>query len=439
MSTVDLQGHRVTIVGINYAPEMTGIGPYTRAMAQSLVQAGAGVHMITGMPHYPQWSVDDPAYASGNYWHETDGHVRVTRCRHWVPPQSTLKNRARMESSFFARALRTLLRDRSDLVIAVTPSLAGLGAAAFGAKGRRLAAVVQDLTGVAACETGAAGQRVGSALRGSEYSLLRRCSRVGVISTEFGRTLRHNGLLQERIVDLPNFSHIDRIDISATAARQRLGWHPDRFTVVHTGNMGAKQGLEAVVEAARIGAAAGADIDFVLMGDGNERRQLESAAEGIRHLRILPPVSAQDYPQVLAAADLLLINELPGVSGMSLPSKLTSYAAAGKPILAAVDPSGITANYLRDMHFGHIIESGSGANLVRAAQGLREDQPRLESLARASRRVHLTAYDKGAAYGRYQSFAADLLQSNHAAAIPKQSSPQTAGMLNPATIRHTHA
>ena len=127
MSTVDLEDRRVTIVGINYAPEVTGIGPYTTALARSLTEAGAGVHVITGLPHYPKWSVDDPAYATGNYWHETDGAVRLTRCRHWVPPQSTLKDRARMESTFFARALRTLRRDRSDLVIAITPSLGRIG------------------------------------------------------------------------------------------------------------------------------------------------------------------------------------------------------------------------------------------------------------------------------------------------------------------------
>lgn len=432
MTAVDLEDLRVTMVGINYAPEVTGIGPYTTAMANSLVEAGAGVHVITGLPHYPQWSVNDPAYATGNYWREADGAVRLTRCRHWVPPQSTLKDRARMESTFFARALRTLLRDQSDLVIAITPSLAGLGAAAAGSGRRPFAAVVQDLTGNAACETSGASDRVGAGLRAAEYGLLKRCAKVGVITTDFGRTLSQAGLRQDQLVDLPNFSHIETIKSSITDARHRLGWRADRFTVVHTGNMGAKQGLHTVVEAAALSYETGADIDFVLMGDGNHRAMLESISAGIPGLRILPPVSAEDYPYVLAAADVVLIHELPGVKMMSLPSKLTSYAAAGKPILAAVDPDGITAHYLRDMQFGHVVQSGDAQTLLEAAVSLRANAVHRQALARASRRVHQNAYGKGAAYQRYQAFAESLLPYR---AVKKRQGPrQPSGLPRPGAV-----
>lgn len=408
MSAIDLEDRKVTIVGINYAPEVTGIGPYTTAMARALTEVGARVHVITGIPHYPQWSVEDAAYDTGNYWHESDHGVRLTRCRHWVPPQSTLKDRARMESSFFARALRILLRDRSELVIAVTPSLAGLGVAAAGSGRRPFAAVVQDLTGNAASETGA-GDRVGAGLRAAEYGLLKRCAKVGVITSDFGRTLTEAGIRDDQLVDLPNFSHIAASTSSTMEARRRLGWRADRFTVVHTGNMGAKQGLHTVIEAAALSYEYGADIDFVLMGDGNHRAMLESISTGIPGLRILPPASAEDYPYVLAAADVVLINELPGVKMMSLPSKLTSYAAAGKPILAAVDPDGITAHYLGAMQFGHVVQSGDALTLLDAARSLRDNAIHRQALARASRRMHQTAYGKGAAYQRYQAFAASLL------------------------------
>ena len=287
---------------------------------------------------------------------------------------------------------------------------------------------------------------MGSGLRATEYGLLKRCVKVGVITTDFGRTLSQAGVRADQLVDLPNFSHITSISASTAEARRRLGWRPDRFTVVHTGNMGAKQGLETVVEAARLSHASGAGIDFVLMGDGNQRAALEAMAANVPGLRILPPTSCEDYPYVLAAADVLLINELPGVKMMSLPSKLTSYAAAGKPILAAVDPDGITAHYLRDMRFGHVVGSGSGRGLLDAARPAEPDAPRLEALADASRRVHRTAFDKGAAYGRYQAFAESMLVSPKATAqavsyrrnlsvIPQQQQPS----LRPAVAFSTPA
>ena len=327
----DLAGRTVTVVGINYAPEPTGIAPYTTALAHALSEAGAKVHVITGLPHYPQWSVDDPRFASGSYFTELDGTIQVTRCRHFVPKHPDLVGRMRLEATFLARAAPMVLRDRSDLVITVTPSMAGMAAGVLGRKHRPVAAIVQDLTGNAASETGAAKAWVGALISRVEHRLLRRCRRVGVITADFGVDLVGAGVAQDALVDLPNFTHIQPLDVSTAVARRQLGWDAGRFVVVHTGNMGAKQGLMAVVDAARLAQRDHIDLDFVLVGDGNQRQALEVAARGITSLRMLPPVSAEQYPLVLAAADVLLVNELPGVRQMSLPSKLTSYAASGKP------------------------------------------------------------------------------------------------------------
>ncbi len=48
-----LTGRRITVVGINYAPEPSGIAPYTTALARALSEAGAAVHVITGLPQLP--------------------------------------------------------------------------------------------------------------------------------------------------------------------------------------------------------------------------------------------------------------------------------------------------------------------------------------------------------------------------------------------------
>lgn len=55
-------GRRVLIVGINYAPEQVGIGPYSAGLAEALVARGHRVAMIAGKPYYPKWRVD-PAFA----------------------------------------------------------------------------------------------------------------------------------------------------------------------------------------------------------------------------------------------------------------------------------------------------------------------------------------------------------------------------------------
>ncbi|XGU20959.1 glycosyltransferase [Rhodococcus sp. 3Y1] len=132
-----------------------------------------------------------------------------------------------------------------------------------------------------------------------------------------------------------------------TAARTKFGWSPDETIVLHTGNMGVKQGLENVVEAARLADEQSLPIRSVLVGDGNQRPNLEAAAVGVDRIDFVRPLDDQDFRTAMAAADVLLVNEAPGIVGMAVPSKLTSYFSSGTPIVAATDVASTTADEIR--------------------------------------------------------------------------------------------
>jgi len=127
---------------------------------------------------------------------------------------------------------------------------------------------------------------------------------------------------------------------------------------MHAGNMGLKQGLENIVKAGRLAAKDEKTMRFVLMGDGSQRKQLERLALGAANIEFLPPAPSDTYSDLLAAADILLINEAETVFDMSLPSKLTSYLMAGRPVVAAVSPLGGTALEVERSGAGSVIESG---------------------------------------------------------------------------------
>ncbi|WP_460868718.1 glycosyltransferase [Rhodococcus aerolatus] len=364
-----LVGVSVCVVGINYEPEQTGIAPYTTALAQALLAAGARVRVVTGVPHYPQWRITDAKYRRGLRWAEEIDGVTVTRVRHAVPRRSTLRARLGMELTFLVQAARVLVRDRSDVVVAVSPSLSGLAAAVLTRRGRRLAAVVQDLTGSGAAESGTTGSRVAAVIGAAEFALLRRVDAVGVVSEGFRSSAVGRGVPAETVVDVRNFTHIEPSAVGVSEARERLGWARDRVTVVHTGNMGRKQGLELAIEAAR-----GADFDLVLVGDGNERATLEQHAAGLPNVHFVDPLSREDYPLALAAADVLLLNERVGVKEMSLPSKITSYVCAGRPIVAAVEPGGATHRELTRYGAAHLVAPGSPTELSGGVARLGADQ-----------------------------------------------------------------
>ena len=121
---------------------------------------------------------------------------------------------------------------------------------------------------------------------------------------------------------------------------------------LHAGNMGYKQGLENVVTAAELASRSGSRARFVLLGDGNQRAGWKQPVPVSGLWSSCHRSARTEFPAALGAANVLLVNERPGVAQMAVPSKLTSYFRSGKPILAATDVSGFTA--------GELAASGAG-------------------------------------------------------------------------------
>jgi glycosyltransferase involved in cell wall biosynthesis len=399
----------ICLVTVNYEPETTGIAPYATALARTLRDAGARVQVIAGIPHYPEWAVHD-SYRGRLRWDEDADGVRLTRFRHTVPRRARFLGRLHMEASFGALALPAVRQSRADALIAVTPALAGLAVAVAGARGRPLGAIVQDLTGNAARQSGTAGSRISSWISDAEYRLLRSADRVGVITPRFADVLVRHGVSHARIRDVANFTHIEPVAATTSQARERLGWRSTPFTVLHTGNMGRKQSLDTVITAARLAAARGAEIEFVLLGHGNQRRELERRATGLRNVRFIDPLGTDQYPYALAAADALLLCEQPGVQEMSLPSKLTSYVAARRPIIASIQTGGITHDIVSRHGAALVAPAGDATALLDAILRIRSDSDLRERLLRGAA-VLAEGYDQDAARERYVQFALEVLQS----------------------------
>lgn len=400
---------RILVAGINYAPEVTGIAPYTTGLAEGLAQRGHTVDVWTGLPHYPQWQI-----ASG--WEGaadttiTSNHVRVRRFHHYVPASPSLWNRLLMELSF-GRHIVSAHLSHPDLILAVTPTLVASAMLVARARAERIpvALIVQDLYGLGVQETGAGGGMVGTTASSTEAAVFRQADAVSVIHEHFRQTVLSMGVPDDHITVIRNWSHLGAPRAhqtlpDTTAARARFGWRDDEIVVLHTGNMGVKQGLDNVVDAARVAAARELPVRFVLVGDGNQRRHLEEIARGVGRFEIIEPLPDDEYRAALAAADLLLVNELPGVSGMSVPSKLTTYFAAGRPVLGAVDPNGVTASEIVDSGAGIVVPPGDPVALAENAHRLAADRARCAGLSARGPVYAATVLGAESAIDRYEQW-----------------------------------
>jgi colanic acid biosynthesis glycosyl transferase WcaI len=377
------RGRRLLLVSTNYAPEQAGIGPYATQIAEHLAGAGeAGwteVHVLAGMPHYPAWRTD-PAYRGVWRTEEERAGVLVHRRRHTVPARQTAARRALYEASILTHGLLAPPRmPRPDAVLAQLPSLAGgvIGARIARRYGVPYVPVVQDLMGAAAAQSGIrGGDRAAAAAGAVEAYVLRGATLVGVIHETFVDKVAAMGVDRDRIRLVPNWSHVARRLRPRGETRARLGWREGRTVVLHSGNMGLKQGLDVLVEAAR----QAPDVHVVLMGDGNQRERLRTLGAGLPNLHFLAPADEAEFPDVLAAADVLAVTQRASVLDMSIPSKLTSYFAAGRPVVASVAEKGGTADEVRRSQTGVLVPPENPAALLAAVRKLAEDPAAADAL-----------------------------------------------------------
>lgn len=348
---------RILIIAMNYHPEPSGTAPYTTGLAEYLVKSGHHVEVYSGLPHYPEWEVS--VEYRQNKRRETIKGVHVRRFSHHVPKSPARINRLAHEASFAAQILSTKVR-KADAVVSVSPPLFGAAAAMRVAKKLRvpLIVVVQDIYATAAAGLGTL-RSAATALAQVEKSILHGADKVITINNSFRAMLGEmHSIDSQRIEVVRNWSNIEFIqfsDAERVKKRQQLGWE-GKVVMLHAGNMGEKQGLDILVKQAR-GWDARKQL-LVLLGGGNQKPSLVEKSRGCDSVSFLGSVDDTEYAQTLNASDLLVVNEQPGVSQMSMPSKVSSYFAASRPVVACTDAEGELGRLLGTEGIGRVILPG---------------------------------------------------------------------------------
>jgi glycosyltransferase involved in cell wall biosynthesis len=249
----------------------------------------------------------------------------------------------------------------------ISPTLAGASVAVAAARRSGVPCLLwfQDLMGQAAEQSGIkGGDRVAGAVRKTEHILARQADSVVVCSEGYRGYFENAGVSPHNVHVVRNWSLLPPGTVSKRTARAQFDFRADQTVVVHSGNMGAKQGLEVVLEAA----AGAPDVLFVLQGNGSERVSLEAAvdARNLTNVEFLPSLSPEDLVNLLRAADVLLLTQRASVTDMSLPSKLTAYIPAHTPIVASVSADSEAAALLDEAATGRVVEPGNAEVLVHA-------------------------------------------------------------------------
>jgi colanic acid biosynthesis glycosyl transferase WcaI len=396
----------ILILGINYAPEPVGVGPYTTGMATSLAGAGHSVTVICAKPYYPEWRVD-PAFAGTGVRRSQEDGVRVVRLPIYVPAVPNGRRRLLHHASFAIRALPTMLAEaqrlKPDVVIGIAPSLisaftARLASRVFGAK---FWLHVQDFEVEAAFATGLLSDR-GMAARAARsfetWSL--DADYISTISPQMCAKLVERGIAPDRVVEFRNWANIDDVKPLRQPSPFRAQWGIERPNVaLYSGNIANKQGIEIVIDAARL-LAGRRDLQFVVCGNGPNRTRLIEAAEGLDNIRFFDLQPMDRLSDLLGLASVHLLPQIAGAADLVLPSKLTNMLASGRPMVATA-PGG-TGLALEVEGCGLVTEPGDPAAFAGAVERLLDDDDLRAALGAAARARAIGTWSKTTILTRFE-------------------------------------
>jgi glycosyltransferase involved in cell wall biosynthesis len=365
--------NRLWFVSELYYPEEVSTGYYVTKTAEGLA-VDRPVEAICAQPTYAARGTRAPR-------NEVHRNVRIHRCRTTTLDKDNslfrLVNLLTVTVSFFVEILARVRRREIVLVATNPPTVPLLALIASRLRGARCVLMMQDVYPEALVAGGwmPAESLPVRLLRRVQRTMYHSMDRIVVLGRDMKDLVSSNMTRhRDRIRIIPNWADLEEIRPAAREDNTLLRDLRllDRFVLQYSGNMGRTHDLEHLVEAAR---RLGDRAHFLFIGAGARKRWLESTvnAEKLGNVTILPLAPRSELNTSLNACDAAIVSFQPGMSGVSVPSRMYNVMAAGKPILAMADRDSELARVLQEEAVGRVVLPGDIDGLVGAIEELRND------------------------------------------------------------------
>ncbi|MEP4652018.1 MAG: glycosyltransferase family 4 protein, partial [Ilumatobacter sp.] len=413
----------VVVICPHFAPDNAPTGTVMTRIVGELVALGHRVHVVTALPWYRTHSIEE-GWTGSWIRREDTPWGSITRVHPF--PGDDKSNLVRRAVGFIGYSVLAGIQGlraggwfrRAEAVIAMSPPLT------LGLTGRVVATMrraplvfnIQDVFPDAAIETGAITNRyVIGAARWLERVSYRSADAVTVLSSDLGDNVRAKlpARRADRVHEIPNF-----VDTEAIAPLDRLTSYRSELAlgegpvVLYGGNVGFSQSLELVLGAAR----ALPDVQFLVNGDGAARTSLEASATDLPNVTFRGYIAPDLLGELLATGDIHVVPLKAGLGRVSVPSKTYSIMAAGRPVLAAIDPDTAVPRILQESGGGVAVVPDDLDAFVAALVEMLADPDGTAAMGRRGR-AWAVANASPAAVGRaYSELVADLVSPR---AVPR--------------------
>jgi colanic acid biosynthesis glycosyl transferase WcaI len=362
---------RILIFNIYFHPDPTGTGLVIGELARDLCALGHQVTVVTTVTHY---GLDAIPESQRGRWltEETWEGVRVLRTWVYMPRRKSFFSRVVNYLAFAFLAIPAGLKaGKHDVAVCVWPPVT-TGLAAWVVTRLRRRPLVMNVQDVYP-DTIFRWRLAARLSRAAERLLLRAAAGVTVLSEGLQRAVIQRGALEDRVRVVPMWTNTDEIRPGPrnNAFRARHGIAHDTFLILYAGNLGTFSGVGIALEAAAL-LKDDPHVRFLIVGRGHGKPALLLKAQSLAlpNLTFLDTRPRPELPEMLAAADLSLATLDPRIATTSVPSKVFTIMASGRPVLAAMSPDNEIARIIAQTHCGWCVPADAPqamAATIRAA------------------------------------------------------------------------
>lgn len=381
--------NRIWVVSELYYPEDTSTGHYLTGIAEGLAER-VPAHVLCGQPTYAARDVKAA-------WTETHHGVRIRRCWSTRFNKNNLLlrviNLLTLCVTVFWNAVWRIRRGDDVLVVTNPPLLPFVVSWACWLRRAKCTLLIHDvypdvLTATGFMKARSLPVRVMNWFVGRLY---RGAHQIVVLGRDMETLVRAKlGKAHTPVTIIPNWADTEFIQPIARDQNRILRQYDaaDRFVVQYSGNMGRTHNLDVIVKAAET-LQDEKDIHFLLVGSGARKDWLQKtvAERRLDNVTVGDRCPREELPDLLSAADVALIAFVPGMAGVSVPSRLYNMLAAGRPVIVVADAHSEPARIVREHQLGWVVEPNDAESLAAAILTAKSDAKQLHNMGRYARKV----------------------------------------------------
>jgi len=380
---------KLAVLTPHFAPDVAPTGAVVTRIVDELAHQGHRIEVYTALPWYREHRIES-GYEGRLIRREDTPWGSITRI-HPFPAKDkrALLLRGAAFGAFTTTAAIVAARGGPlDGVLAVSPPLPLGLAGARVARARRAPFVfnIQDVFPDVVIELGyLKNPALIAAARRLERYAYARADAVTVLSEEMRANVVTKLAEEGKVRVIPNFVDTDLIAPAdkENTYRREFGLSGKRV-VMYAGNVGLSQPLELMLEAA--GALSyESELVFVINGSGARRPELERRARDLDNVVFVDMQPSERLPEVLSAADIQVVALKRGLARASVPSKIYSIFAAGRPVIASVDDHSAVADMVTSAGAGLAVPPEDAEAFTKAIRRLLDDPGEAEAMGRTGR------------------------------------------------------